>query len=67
MAMKQCPDCGHSVSEKAYACPSCGRPTSSARFFASVAFGVFARLIILTALAVIAFLILDAVLGYYRH
>ena len=23
--LKPCPDCGHQVSRKAYACPSCGR------------------------------------------
>lgn len=25
MALKQCPDCGQEVSNKAFACPKCGR------------------------------------------
>ncbi len=29
MALTNCPECGHQVSDKAYACPSCGYPLAA--------------------------------------
>lgn len=29
-ALRPCPDCGHSISDLAEACPSCGRPLRAA-------------------------------------
>ena len=34
MALLKCEDCGHSVSDSASACPSCGRPTAQGLAFA---------------------------------
>ena len=31
MALTNCPECGHQVSDKAYACPSCGFPLAGAK------------------------------------
>ena len=31
MALTNCPECGHQVSDKAYACPSCGYPLAGAK------------------------------------
>ena len=48
-----CPDCGHEISNKAEACPPCGRPSLDAlrgKKIEEIVGG-------LTALAVIAFLI----------
>lgn len=30
MALTSCPECGHRVSDKAFACPSCGYPLAGA-------------------------------------
>jgi DNA-directed RNA polymerase subunit RPC12/RpoP len=29
MSLMDCPECGHRVSDKAYACPSCGYPLAA--------------------------------------
>ena len=31
MALTNCPECGHQVSDKAYACPSCGYPLAGVK------------------------------------
>ena len=66
-ALRPCPDCGHSISDLAEACPSCGRP----RRAAAPREGLFLRtmnqgtkLALGIVLFVVIFPIVIAIVGY---
>ena len=66
-ALRPCPDCGHSISDLAEACPSCGRPLRAAApreglFLRTMNQGT--KLAFGILLFVVVFPIVSAIVGY---
>jgi uncharacterized OB-fold protein len=67
MSLEQCRDCGHSISNKAFACPKCGRLVRARSWWAvTIGWGVIMSAVIsfmLMLLLILAFVTLIGGLG----
>lgn len=55
MPLVNCPDCGNEISDAAYACPKCGRPTGKSPFSAK---RILVRTVALWVVLIVMFLLI---------